>query len=195
MADANILLENSDLPGARQAGQLNTKLPLSLQGTAANLSVGGNLAVTGTSAFTGQVTLPSGSMISSNSRLNAPVFTNALTAINATATATAAQVATGYITSTSAAAVTITLPTAALLATQLAAHQGIIFDLYIDNTGGANTVTVALGAGMTMSDVAAVATYGVPTFGLLTFSATAAGAGRLTFIFTGGSACTVTRTA
>jgi hypothetical protein len=41
MADANILLENSDLPGARQAGQLNTKLPVSLQGSAATLTVAG----------------------------------------------------------------------------------------------------------------------------------------------------------
>lgn len=48
MANSNILVENSDLPGVRQAGQFNTKLPMSLQGTAANLSVGGNLVVTGT---------------------------------------------------------------------------------------------------------------------------------------------------
>src|ERR1700745_1177485 len=64
------------------------------------------------------------------------------TPINSTATATAAQVATGYITSTSEAATTITLPTGTLLGAQLDASQGMSFDLYIDNTAGANTVTI-----------------------------------------------------
>jgi len=70
-------------------------------------------------------------------------------AINATATATAAQTATGYITSTSAAATSITLPTATLLATQLGATAGSSFDLIVDNTAGANTVTMVAGSGMT----------------------------------------------
>ena len=59
-------------------------------------------------------------------------------AINATATATAAQVATGYITSTSAAATTITLPTGTLLGAALSAVKGTVMDLYVDNTGGAS---------------------------------------------------------
>ena len=58
-------------------------------------------------------------------------------AINATATATAAQVVTGYITSTSAAPVTITLPTGTLLGAALGAVAGTVLDLYIDNTAGA----------------------------------------------------------
>jgi hypothetical protein len=65
-------------------------------------------------------------------------------AINATATATADQVATGWITSTSAAATTITLPTGTLLGARLGAQRGTIFDLVIDNTAGANVVTVAV---------------------------------------------------
>lgn len=65
-------------------------------------------------------------------------------AINATATATAAEVATGWITSTSAAATQITLPTGTLLGAAVKAVQGTTFDLYIDNTAGANTVTVAV---------------------------------------------------
>ena len=53
-------------------------------------------------------------------------------AINATATATAAEVATGYITSTSAAATTITLPTGTLLGAALGATRGTTLDLYVD---------------------------------------------------------------
>ncbi len=69
---------------------------------------------------------------------------HATAAINSTATATAAQVKTGWITSTSAAATTITLPTGTLLGTALGAVAGTSFDLYIDNTAGANTVTIAV---------------------------------------------------
>jgi len=65
-------------------------------------------------------------------------------AINATATATAAEVATGYITSTSAAATTITLPTGTLLGAALSATRGTTLDLYVDNTLGASTVTIAV---------------------------------------------------
>lgn len=70
-------------------------------------------------------------------------------AINATATATAAQLATGAIKSTSPAATSITLPTATLLAALLGAAQGSTFDFVIDNSGGANIVTVVLGANTT----------------------------------------------
>lgn len=82
---------------------------------------------------------------------SAPVsYSNTLTAINSTATATAAQIGTRYITSTSAAATTITMPTATAMATQLnSAGQGYVFDFYIDNSAGANTVTLALGSGFT----------------------------------------------
>jgi hypothetical protein len=75
-------------------------------------------------------------------------------AINATATATAAEVATGYITSTSAAATTITLPTGTLLGAELGAVQGTVFDLYIDNTAGASTVTVAVAVNGILSTAA-----------------------------------------
>jgi cytoskeletal protein CcmA (bactofilin family) len=52
-------------------------------------------------------------------------ITHATTAaINATATATAAEVATGYITSTSAAGTTITLPTGTLLGAVHWCHTG-----------------------------------------------------------------------
>jgi hypothetical protein len=89
-------------------------------------------------------------------------------AINATATATAAQVATGYITTTSASAVTITLPTGTDLGTAIGATKGTVLDLYIDNTA---------------STVSGVVTVAVATNGILSAAAAAgsgAGAGLLT---------------
>ena len=89
-------------------------------------------------------------------------------AINATATATAAQVATGYITTTSATAVTITLPTGTDLGTAIGATKGTVLDLYIDNTA---------------STVSGVVTIAVATNGILSAAAAAgsgAGAGLLT---------------
>jgi len=76
-------------------------------------------------------------------------------AINATATATAAQVATGYITSTSVGTVTITLPTGTDLGTALSATRGTTLDLFVDNTAGANTVTIAVATNGILSAAAA----------------------------------------
>jgi hypothetical protein len=110
-----------------------------------------------------------------------------LSAINSTATATAAQVASGYITSTSAAATTITLPTATALATQLTAQQGTQFEFTIDNTAGANTVTLALGSGFTQLSIitgantltVASGTVGVGTWKISFVSTTAATISRI----------------
>lgn len=113
-------------------------------------------------------------------------------AINATGTATAAQVADGYITSTSALATTITLPTGALLGAQLGASQGTSFDLYIDNTAGANAVTVAVATNGILSSAAAD-TPG--SFGDLTIAAGATGIGRFTIMFSSPTAYVFTRTA
>lgn len=114
-------------------------------------------------------------------------------AINATATATAAQVATGYITSTSAAATTITLPTGTLLGAQLGAKQGSIFELYIDNTAGANTVTIAVAVNGIISS-AATSGSGA-NFGLLTVTAGVTGIARFTIMFSSPTAYVFTRTA
>lgn len=113
-------------------------------------------------------------------------------AINATATATAAEVATGYITSTSAAATTITLPTGTLLGAELNAVRGTVFDLYIDNTAGANIVTVAVAVNGVLSG-AAVDTPG--SFGDLTVASGATGIARFTLMFSSATAYTFTRTA
>lgn len=113
-------------------------------------------------------------------------------AINATATATAAQVATGYITSTSAAPTTITLPTGTALGNQIGAIKGTTLDLFIDNTAGASTVTVAVNTNAILSsaavDVAA-------SFGDLTIAAGATGLARYTIMFSSPTAYVFTRTA
>jgi len=74
-------------------------------------------------------------------------------ALNATGTLTADLLKTKYITSTSAAAVTATLDTWANIMTALgittnAAARGIEIDFEIDNSAGANTVTVAVATGI-----------------------------------------------
>ena len=113
-------------------------------------------------------------------------------AINATATATAAEVATGYITSTSAAATVITLPTGTLLGAALSAVKGTVMDLYIDNTAGANTVTIAVATNGILS-TAATDTAG--SFGDLTVASGVTGLGRFTIMFSSATAYVFTRTA
>jgi hypothetical protein len=113
-------------------------------------------------------------------------------AINATATATAAQVASGYITSTSAAGTTITLPTGTALGTAIGATQGTVLDLFIDNTAGASTVTIAVNTNAILS-TAAVDTAG--SFGDLTVAAGATGLARYTIMFSSATAYVFTRTA
>jgi hypothetical protein len=115
-------------------------------------------------------------------------------AINATATATAAQVATGYITVTSATAVTLTLPTGTDLGTALGATKGTVMDLYIDNTASTSTgvVTVAVATNGILS-TAAADTAG--SFGDLTIAVGATGIARFTIMFSSATAYVFTRTA
>ena len=113
-------------------------------------------------------------------------------AINATGTATAAQVAAGYITSTSASATTITLPTGTLLGQAVGATQGTVLDLYVDNTAGASTVTIAVATNGVLSS-AAVDTAG--SFGDLTIASGATGLARFTIMFSSATAYVFTRTA
>lgn len=113
-------------------------------------------------------------------------------AINSTGTATAAQVATGYITSTSGAATTITLPTGTLLGAALGASQGTTFELYVDNTAGANTVTMAVATNGILSDAAATT---AASFGQLTVASGVTGLARFTLMFSSATAYAFTRTA
>ena len=112
-------------------------------------------------------------------------------AINATATATAAQVASGYITSTSASATTITLPTGTLLGAALGAVRGTTLDLYIDNTAGASTVTIAVATNGILSSAANDSS----PFSLSTVAAGETGIGRFTIMFSSATAYVFTRTA
>lgn len=139
--------------------------------------------VTSTNGFIGALT---GNVAGTGSITHTP------TAINATATATAAQVATGYITSTSVAAVSITLPTGTLLGAALGATQGTVFDLYIDNTAGANAVTVLVATNGIKSDAAATT---IESFGQSTVAFGATGVGRFTIMFSSATAYVFTRTA
>ena len=140
--------------------------------------------VTSTNGFIGTLT---GNIAGSGS------ITHATTsAINATAAVTAAQAATGYITSTSASATTLTLPTGTLLGAALGAVQGTVFDLYIDNTAGASTVTVAAAVNGIKSALAAAEAGGS---GLLTVPAGVTGQAKFTLMFSSATAYTFTRTA
>lgn len=150
--------------------------------TLKNMSIGGSLTVTGA------VSLTSTGLIA----LNAPISTHTPQAINSTATATPAQVASGYITSTSGSATTITLPTGTLLGAQLGAVQGTTFELYIDNTAGANTVTMAVAVNGIKSDAANTT---AASFGQLTVASGVTGLARFTLMFSSATAYAFTRTA
>jgi hypothetical protein len=140
--------------------------------------------VTSTNGFIGALT---GNVAGSGSITHATTV-----AINATATATAAQVAIGYITSTSVAATAITLPTGTLLGAALSAAKGTIFDLYIDNTGGASAVSIVAAVNGILS-TAGVDTPG--SFGDLTVAAGVTGLARYTLMFSSATAYVFTRTA
>jgi len=122
----------------------------------------------------------------------AVIYKNTAAAINVTATATAAQVKGGLITSTSVAGVTITLPTGTLLGAALGATQGTVFDLVVDNTAGASTVTIAVGVNTIQSAWAVYQDVGGAPLDVV---ASAAGIGVFRFIFSSATACTFCRIA
>ena len=113
------------------------------------------------------------------------------TAVNATATITAQNLQVGYITSTSGAATTITLPITTTagavtgVSQQMLAVRGQQFSFIVDNTGGANNVTIALGTGGSLSDAATIAASAV-AFGRLLVAPGATGMVQFTMMFTGG---------
>lgn len=113
-------------------------------------------------------------------------------AANATATLTPAQVISGYITSTSAAATTLTLPTGTLLGAALGATAGTTLELFVDNTAGANTVTVAVAVNGILN---ALATAVAASFGLLTVPSGVTGQARFTLVFSSPTAYSFARTA
>jgi len=149
--------------------------------------------VSGTQTGTGTSLVASVSpTITGTPKIANPVNTHTPTAANADAVLTAAQVATGYITSTSAAATALTLPTGTLLGTELGAVQGTIFDLYIDNTAGANTVTMVVAVNGILSALAAAEAGGS---GLLTVPNGVTGQGCFRLMFSSATAYTFSRIA
>jgi hypothetical protein len=148
--------------------------------------------VTSTNGFIGALTGNVTGNVTGNIAGSGSITHASVAAIDATATATAAEVATGYITSTSAAATAITLPTGTLLGAALGAVRGTVFDLYVDNTAGASTVTMVVAVNGILSSAAAD-TPG--SFGDLTVAAGATGIARFTLMFASATAYTFTRTA
>ena len=148
--------------------------------------------VTSTNGFIGALTGNVTGNVTGNIAGTGRITHATTAAINATATATAAEVATGYITSTSAAATAITLPTGTLLGAALGASKGTVFDLYIDNTAGASTVTIVVAVNGILSGAAAD-TPG--SFGDLTVPAGVTGLARYTIMFSSATAYVFTRTA
>jgi len=96
-----------------------------------------------------------------------------------------AQIKSGYITSTSLAPTTITMPTGTLLGAALGASQGTIFKVYFDNTAGSNTVTIAVGVNAIQS------AFG----GTLTIPSGVTGQAEFTLMFSSATAYTFSRTA
>jgi len=122
-----------------------------------------------------------------------PTYTHATMAANVTATLTAAQVAGGWITSTSLAPVSLTLPTGTLLGKQLGAVKGTVVDLYIDNTGGSSNVSMLVGVNGILS-AAAAAGVGAAA-GLIVVASGVTGLAKFTLMFSSATAYTFTRTA
>jgi hypothetical protein len=79
-----------------------------------------------------------------------------------------------------------------LLGAAIGAAKGTVLDLYIDNTGGASTVTIAVATNGILS-TAAVDTAG--SFGDLTVASGVTGLGRFTIMFSSATAYVFTRTA
>jgi hypothetical protein len=157
----------------------------------AGYSVGARFRLT-TANSGGSVFFNNGTIASALFQSAAALGSGASVAINATTTATSAQVAAGRITSTSAAPTTITLPTGTLLGAAIGAVAGTTMDLLIDNTAGANTVTVAVATNGILS---AAAVANGASFGLLTIPSGVTGVGRFTLMFSSATAYVFTRTA
>ena len=120
-----------------------------LTGTLSNATAIGNGAIVNTS---NTIQLGNTSVTAITTSGNFINLNPTLVAINTSATATAANIVSGYITSSTAAAVTITLPTAAQIATSIGGtvSQGTSFEFSVENTGTTNAVTLAVGTGISV---------------------------------------------
>jgi len=108
----------------------------------------GGVVTTGAQSFSGVKTFSGDVVTNGNVIISNP--TNA--AINATALATAANILDGYITSTTAAAVSIGLPTATAIASAIGGTvaNGTSLEFSVFNSGATNAVTLGLNVGITV---------------------------------------------
>jgi hypothetical protein len=115
------------------------------------IQVAGGINTNKPAVFGGTVTMTGARL--SNLAL-APITTyTAPSAINSTNTITAAQILSGYITSTSAAGTTLTMPTGTLLGAAITGcARGTTLEFIVDNTAGASTITMAVGTNAVQSD-------------------------------------------
>lgn len=182
---SNVYIENS-VPAVREAGGILTKKNIKIVGGVGIFDVS-NAASANFGSIVPTIT-------GANIKLNVPInVTLSPVAVNVTATLTSAQILAGYITSTSAAAVTMTLPTGALLGGAIGATTGTEIEFYIDNTAGANTVTLAAATNGVLS-AAGVAGSSAGA-GLLTVPTGVTGVGQFTIIFSSATAYVFSRTA
>lgn len=167
--------------------------------TAIDLIISPELATTpqlaGANVFTGSNTF-SGAIVENTE----PISNHTAFALNATGSLTGAQVKNGYVTTTSAAAVTMTMPTGTDLGGAIGAVAGTRFKLIIDNTAGSNVVTMAVGVNNVQSDwdaqiTAATASVTPAAITPLTVNHGVTGMAEYTFLFSAPTVCTFSRTA
>ena len=77
----------------------------------------------------------------------------------------------------------------------VSATQGTVLDLFIDNTAGASTVTIAVATNGVLSTGAVDAAAAAGTFGDLTVASGVTGLARFTIMFSSATAYAFTRTA
>src|ERR1700691_1531458 len=187
LTNKNRLLEKYSQVVREDGLNTNKNVNIGINGSTPSFWVAGPATFGSTTGFTGTVTLPANTKINGEINVTTPV------AVTSTATLTAAQVLSGYITSTSVAAVTMTLPTGTLLGAALGAVQGTWFEFIIDNTAGANTVTLAVATNGILS--AAAAAGSSAGAGLLTVPSGVTGQGQFEIMFSSATAYTFSRVA
>jgi hypothetical protein len=157
-------------------------------GTLANLQADGRIwkknSLIAPSDLPGTVYIGDGvstfTQLSSLGKTKRPVATAINTTGAGTSSALLDAIYKGRITSTSAAAVTLTMPIATALATKFGGVGGVSLEFTVDNVSGASTVTLAVSTGVTIqtavitgADNVAVLSGKVGIFRLLFTSATA----------------------
>lgn len=122
------------VPAVKLSRGILTKLPVTLSGTSANLSVGGNMTVTGTSTLTGVTTFTAAPVFTAapSGPVSTPVIQSAL--VGATVVLTASQSGSVFQNRSTSGSPSWTLPACA---------NGLIYTFTTANTTAGFTVTGA----------------------------------------------------